>query len=97
MKKDDEESQKPDLVPFYHDLAERFNLCEDPVNIESMNLIYNVTESPPRLYITAVKKNRFIIKRIIMDEDFTRITRQSKTDRMSLTTASEQRPTAEGE
>ena len=77
------------MVPFYHDLAERFNLCEDPANIESMNLIYNVTESPPRLYITAVKKNRFIIKRIIMDEDFTRITRQSKceTDFMATTRA----------
>jgi hypothetical protein len=65
------------LVPFYHSLAERFNLCEESDDIQSMNLIYNVTESPPRLYITAVKKNQFIIKRIVMDDDFTRITRQA--------------------
>ena len=65
------------MVPFYHNLAERFNLCKEPADIQSMNLIYNITESPPRLYITAVKRNRFIIKRIVMDDDFTRITRQA--------------------
>jgi len=79
----DEASQKPDLVPFYHSLAERFNLCEETDAIQSMNLIYNVTESPPRLYITAVKKNRFIIKRIVMDDDFTRITRQAAGNALS--------------
>jgi len=76
-KPDHEARQKLDLVPFYHSLAERFNLCDEPDDIQSMNLIYNVTESPPRLYITAVRENRFTIKRIIMDDDFTRITRQT--------------------
>ena len=46
-----------------------------------MSLIYNITESPSKLYIFAAQQNEFIVKIIEMDENFTRIHR---TDRQQV-------------
>ena len=43
-----------------------------------MNIIYNVCQSPPQVFIILSEFNGFLIKRIDLNDDFSRILRQPR-------------------
>jgi hypothetical protein len=70
----------PPLVPKYHEISDHFELSEDHSKIESMNIIYNVVgQSTPQVLLILSEFNDFLVKRLDLNDDFTRILRQSKT------------------
>jgi hypothetical protein len=65
----------PILVPKYYEVSDHFGLSSNPEDIESMNIIYDVCQKEPNALLVATEFNSIIIKRIILDDDFTRIRR----------------------
>ena len=66
-------------MPKYHEISDHFELSEDHSKIESMNIIYNVVgQSTPQVFLILSEFNDFLVKRLDLNDDFTRILRQRK-------------------
>ena len=65
----------PALVPKYHEVSQHFGISPHPEDIGSMNIIYDVCQQQAEALIVATEFNRLLIKRVRLNDDFTRIRR----------------------
>ena len=83
IKKEKKLCDNDSVLTEYSKVCSHFGVNFDWKNDEvptSINIIFNIEEDPPKVYIVAARHNEIKVRRITMNEDFTRIERKQLDD-----------------